>query len=85
MLTTKDIMESCWEADSPYSDVVMDCKNMGLRIPSAEEYQAYCEMQNSAIQDWYDSEGNCSETCAFDAGGHLYADRIDFDAYKDER
>lgn len=85
MLTTKDIMEACWEADSPYTDVATDCKNLGLRIPSEDEYLAYCEMQDDDIQDWYDSKGNCDEAGAFDAGGHFYADRIDFDAYEDER
>ena len=79
MTTTKDIMESCWEADAPYADVVEDCQILGLRIPTEAEYKKHCAMSESELQDWYDEHGDVDEQGAFDAGGHFYAQRITFE------
>ena len=59
-------METCWEADAPYADLVSECKNLGLRIPSEREYQDHCAAANDAIEDWYDSEGHLTERGAFE-------------------
>jgi hypothetical protein len=79
MRTTMDVMETCWEADSPYSDVVRECERLDLRVPSEVEYDEYCEFAFEAIQDWYDAVGGSDEDGAFDAGGHFHADRMDMD------
>ncbi len=84
MLTTKDIMETCWEVDALYTEVVTDCQARGVGIPSEDEYSAYCDMKNDMIEDWYDSSGNSYPVGCFDAAGHFYGERAaDFSDYLD--
>jgi len=58
MLTAKDVMESCWEEDDTYEEVVKECKKFNLPIPSSTEYASLCEFNNEAIKDWKNSLDN---------------------------
>ena len=61
MKTTKDIMETCWEADASYQDVVEACRIANTKIPTEFEYQAYCASAEVSIQDWMSSGGQFNE------------------------
>lgn len=58
MLTAKDIMETCWEEDSTYEEVVAECQRYNLPIPSSREYQELCDFNNDAIKEWRQSIDN---------------------------
>ena len=65
------------------------CGNTGYRLDSKDKPCPNCKKEaeqedEEATQDWYDKDGNPSETGAYDAGGHFDAERAANNSYEDE-